>query len=185
MTQTQGWLMRLGRRHWRDLTGHRARRPVTPQPGERLEPRVVCSVSSLTASVSPRILRQINPMNQPHSVQVAVIRPVTLAGYVTESTGGIIPQVSFRVVDSSGRHMPSRMLAPQFVMMTTPGPPNLFFFEARFGLNRTRPPGERQRRYTVLVTAQDPQSQVTVAIPVTTPPARGSHSGGAPSHRLN
>ncbi len=58
-------------------------------------------------------------------------------------------------------------------MATTPGPPNLFFFSKRFGLNRFRLPGDSDgRHYTVLVTAQDSQSSSTIAIPVSTPPAR-------------
>jgi hypothetical protein len=143
---------------------------------ETLEGRALCAVSNLTASVSPTILRQINPRNQPHAVQVAVIRPVTLAGYVTDDTGAI-PSVSFHVLDQNGRDMPSGRITPQFVKSSTPGPPNLFFFSKRFGLNRTRLAGDQEgRRYTVLVTAQDAQNSLTIAIPVTTPPARSNPS---------
>jgi hypothetical protein len=106
-------------------------------------------------------------MNQPHAVQVAVIRPVTLAGYVTDNTGGI-PSVSFRVIDQNGRDMPSGPLTLEF-----PGQPHLFFFSKRFGLNRTRLPGDSAgRMYTVLVTATDGPNSFTKAIPVSTPPAR-------------
>jgi hypothetical protein len=139
-----------------------------------LECRALCSVSNLTFSVSPMILRQINPMNQPHAVQVAVIRPVTLSGYVTESTGSI-PTVTFHVIDQNGRDMPSGPITPEFVKSTTPGPPNLFFFSRRFGLNRTRLAGDREgRRYEVVVTASDAQNSLSKVVLVITPPAGGN-----------
>jgi hypothetical protein len=160
----------------------RRRFPIGFTPLERRE---LCAVSNLTASVSPVVLRQINPRNQPHAVQVAVIRPVTLAGYVTESAG-TIPAVSFEVIDQNGRDMPSGSITPQFVKAPTPGPPNLFFFSMRFGLNRTRLPGDQEgRRYTVLITARDAQNSLTVAIPVTTPPAPGNHNVQPRSHAGN
>jgi hypothetical protein len=138
---------------------------------EPLEERQLAAVTNLTASASPVILRQINPMNQPHAVQVAVIRPVTLSGYVTETTGGVIPAVSFHVIDQKGRDMPSGPLTPQFAKTNAAVPPNLFFFTRRFGLNRTPVPGDlHQRHYTVVVTAQDAQNSLTIDIPVTTPP---------------
>jgi hypothetical protein len=157
---------------WPGGSSSRIKRAFTRIGGEALEPRALCSVSNLTANVSPAILRQINPMNQPHAVQVAIIRPVTLAGYVTESAD-TTPTVRFQVIDQNGRFMPSGQITPQFVKSSTPGPPNLFFFSKRFGLNRFRLPGDTEgRRYTVLVTAQDPQNSLTIAIPVTTPPVR-------------
>jgi hypothetical protein len=171
MTQNYGRRFRIARKSEPGEHRPRGRHQATPVLGEELERRALRSVVNLTASVSPAVLRQINPMNQPHAVQVAVIRPVTLAGYVTETTG-VIPVVSFRVVDQNGRHMPSGTIAPQFVPANTAGPPNLFFFSFRFGLNRSRLPGQAARQYTVLVTAQDPQSTSTIAIPVTTPPQR-------------
>ena len=64
------------------------------------------AIVGLSATASPVVLRQINPMNQPHAVQVAVIRPVTLAGSVTV-TGQDVPVVSFRVVDEYGRDQPN------------------------------------------------------------------------------
>jgi len=151
----------------------RGRHQAVPVLGEGLERRALRSVVDLTAHVSPVVLRQISPRNQPHAVQVSLIRPVTLAGYVTD-TSSVIPAVSFRVVDQNGRDMPSGTIVPQFVAASTPGPPNLFFFSTRFGLNRSHLPGEVDgRRYTVYVTAQDPQTSSTIAIPVTTPPHRG------------
>ena len=104
------------------------------QPGNRA-PRGsrTLTILGLTAQASPAILRQINPMNQPHAVQVAVIRPVTLAGYVSDNSN-VTPTVSFQVIDQNGRHMPSGTITPQVVA------PGVFFFSTRFGLNRTRLP---------------------------------------------
>jgi hypothetical protein len=149
----------------------RGRRQVVPVLGEELERRALRSVANLTASASPVILRQINPRNQPHPVQVAVIRPVNLAGYVTDTTGAT-PVVSFHVVDQNGRDMPSGTIAPQFARASTPGPGGDFFFSRRFGLNRSRLPGQAVRQFTVFVTAQDGQGSSTIAITVTTPPHR-------------
>ena len=78
---------------------------AVPVLGDRLECRALLSVANLTANVSPMVLRQINPMNQPHSVQVAVIRPVTLAGYVTDAwqvTGGYAYTDARITSDTSG-----------------------------------------------------------------------------------
>jgi hypothetical protein len=172
MTQTYGRRFGIGGESASREQRSRGRRQAVPVLVERLEGRALCSVVNLTANISPMIIRPINPRNQPHAVQVSVFRPVTLAGYVTE-TSGAIPTVSFRVVDQNGRHMPSGTIVPQFVAATTPGPPNLFFFSKRFGLNLSHLPGEvNGRHYTVYVTAQDPQSSSTIAIPVTTPPVR-------------
>jgi hypothetical protein len=173
MTAAKRCRFRIG---FRDLTEKGtagSQRPFSPAGGEALEERALCSVSNLTASASPTILRQINPRDQPHAVQLSVFRPVTLAGYVTDNTGAI-PSVRFQVIDQNGRHMPSGPITPEFVKSTTPGPPNLFFFSKRFGLNRTRLPGDSAgRMYTILVTAQDAQNSLTVAIPASTPRARG------------
>jgi hypothetical protein len=159
------------------------KRPFSPVGGETLEGRTLCSVSNLTASASPTLVltasasptlvNQLNPRDQPHAVQVAVIRPVTIAGYVTDNTGAT-PAVSFRVIDQNGRHMPSGPIRTEFVRPSPPGPGNLFFFSKRIGLNRTRLPGDSAgRKYTILVTAQDAQNTVTVAIPASTAPAHG------------
>jgi hypothetical protein len=171
MTQIYRRPFEIGRESRTGGQLRRDRHQVAPVLSEELERRALLSVVNLTASVSPMIIRQINPMNQPHAVQVAVIRPVTLAGYVTETTGAL-PKIRFQVVDQNGRHMPSGAITPQFVAASTPGPPNLFFFSFRFGLNRSRPPGQPAREYTVFVTAQDPQGSSTIAIPVTTPSHR-------------
>jgi hypothetical protein len=171
MTQTYNRQIGIGRKSQPGEQRPRRRHRAVPVLDERLERRALLSVVDLTAHVSPMVLRQINPRNQPHAVQVAVIRPVTLAGYVTETTG-VIPVISFRVIDQNGRHMPSGTITPQFVPAHTPGPPNLFFFSMRFGLNRSRLPGQDVRQYTVEVTAQDAQNASTIAISVATPPHR-------------
>jgi hypothetical protein len=172
MTQTYCRWFGIGRKSLPGRAGPPCRRLAVPVLGDRLECRALLSVVNLTANVSPTVLRQINPMNQPHSVQVAVIRPVTLAGYVTETTG-VTPAVSFRVADTSGRHMPLGTIKPQIVQAMTPGPPNLFFFSMRFGLNRSHLPGNGNgRQYTVFVTAMDPDNTSTIAIPVGTPQHR-------------
>jgi hypothetical protein len=164
MTRTNRPLFRFGRKSRRDQTG--PRQVVTPGPVEGLERRGLLSIVGLTANASPMILRQINPMNQPHAVQVARIRPVTLAGYVAEDSN-VVPTVSFRVVDEYGRDQPSGVLPPQ------PAKPGVFFFSTRIGLDRTHRPGDRDgRQYTVFVTAQDPQGTRTIAIAVTTPHVR-------------
>jgi len=173
MTQTYCRRFGIGRKSQPGGYRSRGRHQAVPVLGEGLERRALRSVVDLTAHVSPVVLRQISPRNQPHAVQVAVIRPVTLAGYVTD-TSSVIPVVSFRVVDANGRHMPSGTIVPQFVAASTPGPPNRFFFSTRFGLNRSHLPGAVDgRQYTVFVTAQDPQNSSTIAIPVSTPPHRG------------
>jgi hypothetical protein len=168
MIQTYRRRFAIGRESRQCTRRTRGRHQVAPVLGEVLERRALQSVADLTAAVSPAIPRQISPRNQPHAVQVSVFRPVTLAGYVTE-TAGNIPVVSFHVVDQNGRHMPSGTIVPQFVAASTPGPPNLYFFSTRFGLNLSRGPGEvHGRHYTVFVTAQDAQNNSTIAIPVTT-----------------
>jgi hypothetical protein len=121
------------------------------------------SIVGLSAGASPATLRQINPRNQPHAVQVAVVRPVNLAGYVREDSN-VVPSVSFRVVDEYGRDEPSGQLTAQ------PSQPGEYFFSTRIGLNRTRRPGDRDgRQYTVFITAQDPAGSRTVAVVITTP----------------
>ncbi len=173
MTQSFRRQFGIGRKSQPGARDTRGRHHAVPMLGDGLERRVLRSVVDLTAAVSPMVPRQISPRNQPHAVQVSVFRPVTLAGYVTETTG-VIPVISFRVVDQNGRHMPSGTIVPQFVAASTPGPPNLFFFTTRFGLNLSRGPGEVDgRHYTVFVTAQDPQNSSTIAIPVTTRSLRG------------
>jgi hypothetical protein len=176
MTQTDCRLFRIVRnlRPRED----RARRVLTPGLGEGLglERRVLQSIANPSAAASPVILRQINPMNQPHAVQVSLIRPVTLTASVLES-GTVAPAVSFRVVDEYGRDQPSGILTPQPAMGITSTGPNMFFYAARIGLNRTRRPGDRNgRQYTIEFTFQDPQGRATLAVAVTTPPARGSHA---------
>src|SRR3954466_2639119 len=147
---------RIGRRSSRGP--HPRRAAALTGTLERLELREMPAIVGLSASASPAILRQNNPMNQPHAVQVALIRPVTLAGAVTE-TGKDVPVISFRVVDEYGRDQPNGFLPPQ------PGNPGAYFFSTRFGLNRTHRPGDRDgRQYTVLVTAQDTQETRITAI---------------------
>jgi hypothetical protein len=174
MTQTDCRLFRIGRKS-RHLE-NRARRVLTPELGDGLERRALQSIANLSASASPVILRQINPMNQPHAVQVSLIRPVTLTASVLES-GAVAPSVSFRVVDEYGRDQPFGTLTPQpTVGKMNPGP-NMFFYAARIGLNRTRRPGDLDgRQYTVLFTFQDAGSRGTLAVAVTTPPAPRGHA---------
>jgi hypothetical protein len=136
---------------------------------ETLESRELPAIVGLSASASPEILRPINPMNQPHAVQVAKIRPVTLAGYVSEQ-GGATPSVSFRVVDQFGRDQPSGTFRVQ------PVQPGLFFFHTRIGLSLARRAADPSgRHYTVIFTAQDSQNSKTIAVPVTTPPLPHNH----------
>jgi hypothetical protein len=142
------------------------RHSMAPPRLETLEGRVLQTVMALSANASPAILRPINPENQPHAVQVAIIRPVTLAGHVTVPVG-VKPVVSFRVIDEYGRDQPSGTFSDQFV--NPQSDPGQFFFTKRIGLNLTRRPGDfNGRQYTVMITAQDPQSTQTILIPVRT-----------------
>ena len=143
----------------------RARRTATPALGDALERRDLLAVSGLTAAASPSILTQINPMDQPHAVQVAVIRPVTLAGYVLDNAN-MVPRVSFRVVDQFGKDEPRGTIKTQQVQ------PGQFFFTARFGLNRSPMPGTHTgRQYTIFVNASDQQNFQIITIPLPTKPS--------------
>jgi len=149
----------------------RRSRGTVPRPIDGLEPRALRSVVALVANASPAVLRPINPMNQPHAVRVARIRPVTLAGYAgTDGDGDVAPALTFRVVDEYGHDQPSGTFSPQRAQ------PGVFFFDTRIGLSLRRRPGDRDgRQYTVLINAQDAQSSRTIVIPVSTPPVRSGH----------
>jgi hypothetical protein len=166
MTRTNGPLSRFGPGS-RDAA--RLRRGARPGPVEGLERRGLLSVSALFANASPTLLHEINPMNQPHAVQITRIRPVTIDGYVAV-TGNSVPKVSFRVIDEYGRDQPSGNLTPQ------PAKPGVFFFATRIGLNRTHRPHDLDgRQYQIFVTAQDQNNSKTVVVNVTTPPHLPHH----------
>jgi hypothetical protein len=142
---------------------------LRPEVVNALEPRALCTIVGLTAHASPMILTQINPQNQPHPVQVSVIRPVTFAGNVSV-TGNVPPTISFHVIDEYGKDQPSGTIPPQVVNpMFDPGQ---FFFAKRIGLNRSRRHGDLDgRQYTIVITAMDQQSTQTTMIHLSTPPA--------------
>jgi hypothetical protein len=181
MTQFSCRLFRIGRKSGPEVK--RPRRVVSPRLGEDcghehlLERRSLLSIVALTANASPTILRRINPMNQPHAVQVATVRPVTLSGNVTLAPQGanVVPSLSFHVVDEYGRDQPSGTFEAQ------PVQPGTFFFSTRIGLDLTRRHGDRDgRQYTIFVTAVDPESTRTIVFTAMTPhgrQARGSHNG--------
>jgi hypothetical protein len=147
----------------------RPRRGVALGRCEPLEHRNLLTIIGLTGNVSPAILRPINPRNQPHAVQVAVIRPVTLAGYVTQ-VGDDLPIVSFRVVDQHGHDQPNATLITQRAQ------PGTTYYSSRFGLSLRRRHGEHDGpRYTVIVTARDLQNSRTVSIPVPSLPIGPHH----------
>src|SRR4051812_14463573 len=108
MTQFSCRLFRIVRH-----SGPSARRPrrgtsLRPDEGPaiELERRALQSIVSLSADASPMVLTRIDPMNQPRGVRESHIRPVTLAGYASVDNG-VVPSLSFRVVDEYGRDQPS------------------------------------------------------------------------------
>src|SRR4051812_14078123 len=122
MTQFSRQLFRKVRQSGRSAPP--PRRGTSPRLGEglELERRALQAIVALTANASPMILRRIDPMNQPHQVRNAVVRPITLAGYVGEDKN-FTPVLSFRVVDEYGRDQPSGTPAPQPASPAKPIPP--------------------------------------------------------------
>jgi len=171
MTQTDERALPLARTN-RPADSSRLRRKARPQVVDALETRALCTITGLVAHASPMILRQINPMNQPHAVQVAVIRPVTLTVYLNyvDVKGNASPTVTYRVMDEYGKDEPSGTIPLRTV--NPPIAPGNLFYTTRIGLNRYRRPGDLDgRQYQIIVTAQDAQGTKTTMIPVTTPPA--------------
>jgi hypothetical protein len=148
---------------------------VRPEVVDVLEPRALCTLVGLTAHASPMILTQIDPQNQPHPVQVSVIRPVTFAGtvsVVSKVPPTVPPTISFQVVDEYGKDQPSGTIPAQIypASVSNQFP---FFFTKRIGLNRFRRHGDLDgRQYTIVITAKDAQTTLTTSIPLTTPPPR-------------
>ena len=129
-----------------------------------MESRTFLSVSGLSLSASPAILRPPSPANQPHAVTVQHVLPVTLAGEVTDLKG--VPSLRYQVVDSFGRYQPSGSITVQPI-----GNGRAFYF-TRIGLSDVRDPHTPGgRRYTVIVTAQDGDGSRQASAVVTVPPA--------------
>ncbi len=143
------------------------RRPRRIEPMlEPIEPRLVLSVTGLTASVSPTILRPIDPSNQPRAVSKQHLLRVTVAADVAVDPGDGTPTVSYRVIDQYGRDQPSGHLALQAISG------GLEDFAAQFGLSDLRDPATPGgRHYTVIVTAHDGTSVRQSEAVVTVPPA--------------
>jgi hypothetical protein len=136
-------LRALGRS--RRATRRRVARPLT-QPPERLEGRAVPALTSLSLTVSPELLRPINPRLQPHALTLQHQIPTTLAGEVTFTKE--LPVVSYQVIDSLGIYQPSGAITPQMVA------PGRAIYNARIGLSDLRQ-GGAARQYEVIVTASD------------------------------
>jgi hypothetical protein len=121
------------------------------------------SVLGLSASASPVILRRINPLDQPHAVQITTVHPVSLAGYVVDNLN-VTPTVTYQVIDEYGKVEPSGTPPLQ------PVKPGVFFYNARFGLSMVTRPGDADgRQYTIIVTARDPQNTQTTSVSLTVP----------------
>jgi hypothetical protein len=144
---------------------------VRPEVVDALESRALCtSMVSLTANASPMILTQIDPQNQPHAVQVSVIRPVTFSG-ILSGAGSMLPTIRFQVLDEYGKDQPSGTIPAQVYPLSLTGQVQ-FFFSKRIGLNRSRRHGDLDgRQYTIVITANDQQGTQTTMIHLTTPPA--------------
>jgi hypothetical protein len=141
------------------------RRPRRTIPSaEAIERRLVLSVTGLTASASPAILRPINPNNQPHAVTLQHILRVTVAGQVSVDQG--TPALSYQVVDQYGRFQPSGQ-----VMSLVPAGPGEYFYTVQFGLSILRDPHiPGGRNYAVIIKAQDGSSVRFAVAGVTVPP---------------
>lgn len=140
---------------------------------ETLEPRCVPSGLGMTLSVSPQVLRPINPSNQPHAVSVQHVLPVTLAGEVTGAgTDDLI--VRYQVIDQYGQFEPTGLAHAM------PVGPGRFFYFTRIGLSDHRDPRlPGARRYEIVVTAQNVEGSAHAASFVTVPPA-GFFTGRRP-----
>jgi hypothetical protein len=138
---------------------------------ETLEPRCVPSGLGVTLSVSPQILRPINPSNQPHAVAVQHVLPVTLAGEVTGAGAGkAAPVVHYQVIDQYGQYQPSG------TAQAMPIGSGRFFYFMRVGLSDHRDPRlPGARHYEVIVTAQDAAGSAQSTAVVTVPPAGFFH----------
>jgi hypothetical protein len=135
---------------------------------ESLERRDTPSVTSLTLSASPQILRPINPRLQPRAVALQHVVPVTLAGEVT--TTGDVAALRYQVIDSYGLDQPGGPIVPQ------PLEPGRAFYSIRIGLADHRiPHNPRERQYTVVVTADDTNGSTEASVVVTVPPVGFYH----------
>jgi hypothetical protein len=167
MTQTFYRRFKAGRKS--RTADVRSRRRAASPGGDALEDRTLRAVIGLTASASPVVLRPLNPLDQPHAVQVATVHPVTLSGYVVDDLN-VTPVVTFQVIDEYGKIEPGGKLISQQVK------PGVIFYSARFGLSMTSRPGDSDgRQYTIIVTARDAENTRTTAVSVKAPPASQLH----------
>ncbi len=157
----------------RETSSHVEAAPAVRPSAESLEPRCVPTGPGLTLSVSPQILRPIDPSNQPHAVSVQHVLPVTLAGEVA-GAGKDAPVVRYQVIDSDGRFEPK---GSAHVMPVRAG---RYVYFTRIGLSDHRDPRfPGVRRYEVIVTARDAAGSARAAAIVTVPPA-GFFTGRRP-----
>ena len=132
---------------------------------EALERRDMPTVTGLTLSASPELLRPINPRLQPRAVALQHILPVTLAGEVATNDG--VPALRYQVIDSLGRDQPAGAITPQ------PIEPGRSFYSIRIGLDDHRTPVGRQ--YTIVVTAEGTSGATEATTVVTVPPVGFFH----------